>query len=72
MKSFRAMKETNGFICGNGRMAPTKMITRVTWDDKGCTVSIQHGDLQFTTDFTPVLKEMLQYHKKYASKMKRK
>ena len=66
MKSFRAMKETNGFICGNGRMAPTKMVTRVTWDDKGCTVSIQHGDLQFTTDFTPALKEMLKHYKRNA------
>ena len=64
MKSFRATKETNGFICGNGRMAPTKMVTRVTWDDKGCTVSIQHGDLQFTTDFTPVLKEMMKHYKR--------
>lgn len=62
MKSFRTTEETNGFICGNGRMVPAKMVTRATWGDKRCTVSIQHGDLQFTTDFTPVLKEMLKYY----------
>lgn len=66
MKSFRTTEETNGFICGNGRMAPTKMVTRVTWDSKGCTVSIQHGEIQFTTDFTSTLDEIL----KHASEMK--
>lgn len=62
MKSFRETKETKGFICSLGRMVPVEMTTRVTWDSKGCTVSIQHGDLQFTTDFTPVLKEMLKHY----------
>lgn len=67
MKSFRSGKRTKGFVSAGGHMVPTEMVTRVTWDSKGCTVSIQHGEIQFTTDFTSTLNEILKH---YDSEMK--
>lgn len=64
MKSFRSGKRTNGFASAGGHMVPAEMVTRVTWDSKGCTVSIQHGNIQFTTDFTSTLNEILKYYEK--------
>lgn len=52
MKPFRATKSAKGFKTTLTGFKPCEMTTRVTWDNKGCTVSIQCGDVQFTTDFT--------------------
>ncbi len=60
MKPFRTTKSARGFKTTLTGFEPCdEMITRVTWDNKGCTVSIQCGGVQFTTDFTQILKEML-------------
>lgn len=64
MKSFRSGKRTKGFVSAGCHMVPAEMVTRVTWDSKGCTVSIQHGNIQLITDFTPTLNEILKYYEK--------